>query len=184
MVIMFSGFLTSCNGEDIFTEAFNDTLYSVDAATHKLSLEYKLDFGSRNVGLLKNDHNRLLSRRQLFKNNLSYIGSDACINKDFLTFSYIQNNRRGFSILNRHTGKLIKVNKMLNDGLYKLLDRPVLLTTQDELFFAVSQTAVAHLKSDDKPLLPDLRKKWPKVYEELNNLTKNDNYFLLSLKLK
>ncbi len=184
MTIGFSGLLTSYNGESLYTDAFNDTLYSIDPISHEISVKYKINFGSKSIGDLKSDHNKLFNQRMLFKNKLPFIGNAACMNSKYLVFSYSKNNRESICIVNKSTGKTVRINKGLNDGLYKMLGRPLLLTDNNDLFFAVSPTAVEYLKTNYQPLFHELGLKWPALYSFLDKNTISDNYFLLSLKLE
>lgn len=183
VIVPTSGFLAHFGNDYLYSDAYNDTIYSIDPISDKIRLSYYADFGPASVGKLKDDLNRTV-KQHLLANRFGYLCNDVCFNDNFISLPYCLNGKYGFAIFNKTNGSIKKVNRRIADGLFKLLDHPLLITNENKCYFVVSSNLVMNLKDNYKELFEKLSTKWPLLYKFLTNYTLDDNYFILSVDLK
>lgn len=183
MGFAFCGFIASHENEHFYSDAFNDTIFSIDSA-NRIGAKYIIDFGKYSLREIREYHSKVANPANLMNNNFGYIGNKVCFNRQFLIFTYFYQKRLNYCVYNRETNAIYRINKAINDGLLKLLDYPLLITEGNKCYFAVSPDAVLRLKEKHKDLYKNLKEEWPKLYQFLERISIDDNYFLLSVDLK
>jgi hypothetical protein len=183
MSIAFSGFLGSDGEEVLCTDAFNDTIYTI-TPFNNIGSKYYVDFGKFSLKNIREDHKKIFHSQILLKNNIGYLGDKMTFNANYMAFTYNFQHRINYCIYNRKTKQIFRINKSIDDGIFKLIDYPLLITKTNRCYFAISPDNVIRLKEKNKDLYMKIRGQWPNIYRCLEKVKLPDNYFLLSFDLK
>ncbi len=168
-------------GSEIY--AFNDTIFSINK-DNKIGATYYINFGNSSLKEIREDHAKVINSKILIKKNVGFLGDKVTFNDKYLMFSYNYKNRINYCIYNRASKKILRINKGIEDGLFKLLDYPLLISKDNKCYFAVSPELVIFLKEKYNKLYKRLENEWPELYKFVEKMSIDDNYFLLSFDLK
>lgn len=184
MSVSFSGFLAGGSGGPLFTDAFNDSVYTVDPVTGRLRIAYWVNFGPASLSGVREDHQLVVSKKYILSKAWGWLGEYACVNDDYFVFNYVDAAHAGICVYNRRSGRTCRLEKTIPDGVFSLMDHPVYIGPDNECYFAVSSNNVAYLKTRKDGSLESVAREWPALYSYLEHFTQNNSYFLLKVKLK
>lgn len=148
-IIPFSGFLNKQQGCIFFSNPFDNKIYVFDPT----SLNFNLAYTSDNLDVFKKNFqgsfDKLISSGILLDrtSGISYLGNTFLKNRDLCVFQYFFNAGEYYGILNFSNGLFLSFSRKSEVDLsFRLLGRPLTLTDNNELVFAVTSETLDYFK--------------------------------------
>lgn len=147
-----TGFLTKYNNEILFSDAFNDSIFSYKN-TDEVSLFSFIDINSNAIQENRQNHEKLLHSGIIIDSFSRFLHSHVQANKDYMVFNYQSEKRIKIAIYKIDDQDLqIMTSKNSNDPLLALSKDLMFLDNDNNLTFAISPENILDLKQK-KPML-------------------------------
>lgn len=175
-----TGFLNKSNNQIIFSDAFNDSVFSYKA--QNVSLLSYIDINSNSIKINKIDHKKILNSNIVIDSSTSFLKNHFFINDEYIVFNYQFEKRTKIAIYKTEDKSLrVLTAKNASDPLLILARNLLCLDNNNNLTFVVSPDDIFSLKQKT----PEFFEKLP---EEIKNKFKKadaaSNFYLLRAQLK
>lgn len=171
----FSGFLNKSNNQIIFTDAFNDSVFSYKM--QNVSLLSYVNINSDSIKKNKLDHKKILNSNIVVDSSTSFLKNHFFINNKYIVFNYQFEKRTKIAIYKIKDKSLhILTAKNASDPLLILARNLLYLDNNNNLTFAISPDDILSLKQKTPDLFDKLSKS---IKDSFISTDSASNFYLL-----